>query len=148
MIKIRGKEYRICGTPDNKDAERLKTPHHNNLKKTKWWRKFDAKDERGKLAMLQERTHREYMGKNFYYLKRRVKKHKITGPCGVCGEKAYCQHHIIPIINGGLNILINRINICHNCHCKIHGWMIPVTPEEIKQLNIAFRNTVIERRIK
>ena len=54
------------------------------------------------------------------YTKRRGKKHPILKKCWVCKEKAFYQHHIIQIKNGGYDSGINRIPICKKCHTKIH----------------------------
>jgi 5-methylcytosine-specific restriction endonuclease McrA len=76
------------------------------------------------------------------YLRNRSKKFKPTGNCEVCGEKAYCQHHITPLYNGGTNQFMNRINICRNCHVEVHTWMIPDTPKEIRDMDISFSKTI------
>lgn len=44
--------------------------------------------------------------------------------CFVCWDKAQVRHHIIPLQNGGRNYKINIIGLCHNCHGKIHPWLI------------------------
>lgn len=40
--------------------------------------------------------------------------------CYVCGKKPTIAHHIIQIQNGGLNIKLNIIRLCRNCHSEIH----------------------------
>ena len=44
-------------------------------------------------------------------------------PCFVCGSRCEHRHHIIPLINGGINSSKNRIPLCRNCHIKVHPWM-------------------------
>lgn len=57
------------------------------------------------------------------YDKRRAKKHFTKKKCFVCKEKAYFQHHIILLINGGYDSGVNRIPICCICHEIIHPWL-------------------------
>jgi hypothetical protein len=58
------------------------------------------------------------------YFKRRSKKHSIHKRCFVCKEKrAFYQHHIVLLKNGGYDNGINRIPICENCHKEIHNWL-------------------------
>jgi hypothetical protein len=58
------------------------------------------------------------------YSKRRKAKHKTARKCFCCGNKAFYQHHIILLKNGGYDNGINRIPICHECHVLIHPWMM------------------------
>ena len=59
------------------------------------------------------------------YQKMREKKNKLTSKkCFVCGEKAYCMHHIVPLICGGTNRKRNLMPICKDCHKKIHSFMV------------------------
>ncbi len=58
------------------------------------------------------------------YKKLRAKKNYLTGEvCYICGEKAYCMHHIVPLCHGGNNDDRNLIPICLDCHNKIHPFM-------------------------
>ena len=57
------------------------------------------------------------------YLKNRARKHGIRKKCWVCGAKAFYQHHIILLKNGGFDNGINRIPICDGCHKEIHPWL-------------------------
>jgi len=58
------------------------------------------------------------------YFARRKKTHASTKHCFVCKyNKAFCQHHIILLKNGGYDTGINRIPICKSCHSEIHSWM-------------------------
>lgn len=64
--------------------------------------------------------------RKFYYYKtlRNAWVPKAKGLCVVCGKnKAYCQHHIVPLIKGGNNSDNNLIAICRSCHTKIHPFM-------------------------
>ena len=101
------------------------------IRKTKWWRRFNAADKQAKLEMLRKRCDCGVMGKTELYFYRRKKKHISDGPCEVCGGRANYKHHITPLISGGLNTNINMLNICENCHVEIHTWMVPSTPEYI-----------------
>lgn len=59
------------------------------------------------------------------YAKRRQKKHCSKKQCFVCNiNVARYQHHIILLINGGFDFMLNRIPICDECHLEIHPWMI------------------------
>ena len=41
--------------------------------------------------------------------------------CAACGAKANIElHHIIPLSAGGSNDYFNLINLCHDCHMKLH----------------------------
>ena len=58
------------------------------------------------------------------YNKLRIKKHPVRGKnCVVCGEKADCMHHILPLSCGGRNNKGNLIPVCNRCHIKIHPFM-------------------------
>lgn len=51
----------------------------------------------------------------------RLKEIKI---CEIClKNKAYCNHHIIMVKNGGTNSPYNLIPVCKSCHEEIHPWM-------------------------
>lgn len=48
----------------------------------------------------------------------------VSGNCEVCKKNiAYCKHHIVPLSRGGNNSDTNLINICLDCHKKIHPFM-------------------------
>jgi 5-methylcytosine-specific restriction endonuclease McrA len=32
-------------------------------------------------------------------------------------------HHIIPLNGGGVNIRLNLIPLCFDCHAEIHPWL-------------------------
>ena len=51
--------------------------------------------------------------------KRKVKK------CYFCGKPATSRHHIIPRRLGGKGMKDNRIDICSNCHTKLHAILDP-----------------------
>ena len=56
----------------------------------------------------------------FETMKRR-KEIVLTGVCSTCGKKTdTCFHHVLPIHAGGTNILTNIIEVCYDCHSKIH----------------------------
>lgn len=78
------------------------------------------------------------------YATRRGKKFSVHGKCWVCKENsAYCQHHIIPLKNGGDNHKSNRIFICEHCHAEIHPWLATTQIKMANQeLDRAFANTV------
>ena len=43
--------------------------------------------------------------------------------CACCSGRFQVIHHIIPIKNGGLNIVGNLVELCRMCHSKIHPWL-------------------------
>ena len=47
----------------------------------------------------------------------------VEGKCKVCGEKAECRHHIIPLSRGGHNHKKNVMLLCNQCHSEIHPWL-------------------------
>ncbi|MEW4281778.1 recombinase family protein [Priestia megaterium] len=47
---------------------------------------------------------------------------KLPKVCGNCGSTSDLQmHHIVPLINGGNNILSNITRLCTDCHSATHG---------------------------
>lgn len=38
-------------------------------------------------------------------------------------EKVFCNHHIIPLVHGGIAARKNTIVICHDCHALVHQWI-------------------------
>lgn len=50
-------------------------------------------------------------------------KNMFNFKCFACGDPCQHRHHIIPLINGGINSRLNRIPLCRNCHVSIHPWM-------------------------
>ena len=46
---------------------------------------------------------------------------KLLEPCVNCGRKSEQLHHIVPLIEGGTNKRSNVIQVCVDCHGKIHG---------------------------
>ena len=59
-----------------------------------------------------------------YEEKRKRKRRPQKSTCWVCRKKPYCQHHIILLRNGGFDTRNNRIDICEECHKKIHPWLL------------------------
>lgn len=60
------------------------------------------------------------------YIERRKQRFRPQGECAVCiMNPATCQHHIVMLKNGGSNRAWNRIQICDDCHSRIHDWLIP-----------------------
>ena len=42
--------------------------------------------------------------------------------CVNCGTDQNIEyHHIVPVANGGRNVLTNMVALCHECHLKAHG---------------------------
>lgn len=109
---------------------------------TKWWRRFLISSKDVRLDMLRARTDIKTGKKNPMYYIRRAKKMRPTGNCEVCGSPANCRHHISPLICGGTNQPANLINICYKCHCEVHTWMMPQIPEDIKEMDNAFRSII------
>src|SRR5262249_31776261 len=44
-------------------------------------------------------------------------------PCFICQNQSHHRHHLIPLVNGGINCKINRLPLCRDCHPKIHPWL-------------------------
>lgn len=44
----------------------------------------------------------------------------FTQECYVCRAKAEHWHHIVPISNGGWDVLKNLVPMCVSCHHKVH----------------------------
>lgn len=53
-------------------------------------------------------------------LKERVKE-KQNYKCGLCGRQGYDVHHIVRRSQGGMDIELNLIYVCRECHSKIHA---------------------------
>jgi hypothetical protein len=53
-------------------------------------------------------------------LKERVKE-KQGYKCGLCGRQGYDVHHIVRRSQGGMDIELNLIYVCRECHAKIHA---------------------------
>ena len=45
----------------------------------------------------------------------------LNKKCCNCGNDATCEHHIIPIVLGGRDILSNKCYLCDDCHRIIHN---------------------------
>ena len=46
-------------------------------------------------------------------------------PCAACGVRQNLHlHHIITILNGGVNTKTNLISVCKDCHGSIHGFPV------------------------
>ena len=74
------------------------------------------------------------------YWQRRKTKRVANGRCFVCGGDADYYHHIFSLQFNGRDKSWNRIQICHNCHCEIHEWMIPEEPDFILEMDREFKN--------
>lgn len=60
-------------------------------------------------------------------LTKKIQSKEIVKPlmCGCCGEEKNLElHHIIPISLGGNNDYYNLLYLCHNCHKKIHKYIL------------------------
>ncbi|MBZ4662790.1 MAG: hypothetical protein JG776_472 [Caloramator sp.] len=53
-------------------------------------------------------------------LKERVKE-KQGYRCGLCGRQGYDLHHIVRRSQGGMDIELNLIYVCRECHTQIHA---------------------------
>lgn len=60
-------------------------------------------------------------------------KHK----CINCGMEATEQHHVVPKSVGGNDIESNKVWVCSNCHCLIHGFNLTKRGERWKELQRA-----------
>lgn len=79
-----------------------------------------------RIDLLKTYANKEY-NYSFNYLSNRKARTKIkkTRNCSCCLRKNIdtITHHIIQIQNGGINIKKNLIEICRDCHSKIHPWL-------------------------
>jgi len=46
--------------------------------------------------------------------------------CYFCGKPATSRHHILPRRIGGNGLKNNKVDICDNCHKKLHSLLDPV----------------------
>ncbi|CAH0304748.1 HNH endonuclease [Priestia megaterium] len=47
---------------------------------------------------------------------------KLPKSCGNCGSESDLQiHHVVPLSNGGNNVLTNLTRLCNECHSATHG---------------------------
>lgn len=104
-----------------KESKKTKIKISNIVKKTK------TMSVQEKLDVFKEIANKDIFlnAKNTKrYRKFRDKKNKIKSTeCYICGGKAYCMHHIVPLISGGTNRKGNLIPVCECCHKKIHTFM-------------------------
>lgn len=83
-------------------------------------RKTDKLSKEEKLTFFKEIANKGFVY-NKDYEKCRSKINKLTSKkCYICGNTAYCMHHIIPLYSNGKNRKRNLIPICLNCHKFIH----------------------------
>ena len=99
-----------------------KTPFENNYILAYKY-KYGHKSKEEKMRQLISLAKIELPWSPQPYELRRNRKHRTRKPCQVCGEQAYCQHHIIQLQHGGYDNGINRIPICQECHEIIHPWL-------------------------
>ncbi len=78
---------------------------------------------------LPEAKNRKYKGRTNTVKERRIalyknrqqKKDNRPKACSTCGSRDNIElHHIIPLAAGGTNDYYNLINLCHDCHMKLH----------------------------
>ena len=103
----------------------------------KFWSKFkNMKRSEDRLALLRKMSD-VYIPNPLSYEKRR-KAHgyrKRKGPCKVCADFGFHNHHIIWVRNGGHNKSSNIILLCESCHRAIHPWLPSDLPldDDMKQ---------------
>ena len=44
-----------------------------------------------------------------------------THYCINCGKEAIEQHHVVPLVLGGNDIISNKVWLCSECHAIVHG---------------------------
>ena len=90
-------------------------------------KKMQKLSKEEKLEFFKEMANQNKTDKRFkvsrYKRMRKVKNKLTSNQCYICGEDAYCMHHIIPLIFGGNNRKGNLIPICKECHKQIHEFM-------------------------
>ena len=58
----------------------------------------------------------------FEHLKR-IHAYEIKGKCSICGKEEETElHHILPLGAGGTNVSGNIVEVCCECHSKIHNY--------------------------
>lgn len=58
---------------------------------------------------------------------KKVKKEKEGRVCWFCGSsKKLERHHVIPVSIGGKHLENNKVDICSDCHPKLHKLLDPV----------------------
>jgi len=74
--------------------------------------------------------------------------------CFFCGKTATSKHHIIPRRIGGSGKQNNKVDVCDNCHAKLHKLLDPVvdyllvylkdmqdkTPKPMNPIGFRYRN--------
>lgn len=76
-----------------------------------------------RLCYLQEKADGTRKQNHRYRNCRKTKIDCVGEECVVCGEPAYCWHHVVPLINGGTNSPKNLVPVCRDCHKIIHPYM-------------------------
>jgi len=104
--------------------------HKEKIELLHFWESF----EDGESTMEERLAALKYLAGIVYFHRKkslkRLRKHfnknyknMFNLTCFVCGEKCQHRHHIIPLVNGGINSKLNRVPLCRNCHISIHPWM-------------------------
>lgn len=84
---------------------------------------YDTESKIEEIKKLSEIKSKIKVSKKRYKSVRNKKNYLTEEKCFICGQPAYCMHHIIPISRGGDNSENNLKPICRNCHKKVHPFM-------------------------
>lgn len=82
---------------------------------------FGSSEER--LNILKEQAQAKHVYNKDYLLFRNFPIPLSSKKCIVCGGRAYCEHHVVPLACGGTNSASNTVPVCLACHKEIHPFM-------------------------
>jgi hypothetical protein len=58
-----------------------------------------------------------------------------TGYCSLCSIESDTHiHHIVPLAHGGANTKDNTIEVCIQCHCKLHKYKNGYLNKKLSQM--------------
>lgn len=142
MVKIYGKKYKVCATPDTKDLEntpviRIRPKHTTTVWDIVEGKTYSTKQSRSicrslKMNRLMTREIKLSLVKKLSkckgsskkpYKDARKKKHRPFGNCFICSNPANCKHHLFQLQHNGYAKEWNLINICDYCHAEVHPWL-------------------------
>lgn len=94
----------------------------------------------GRLQALRFMAMKQYKHKKIQSIYARRKKFNLNyeflkyfrNPCFSCGGKTLHRHHIVPLMNGGMNTHENIIGLCEWCHKEVHPHMKGLKSQELK----------------
>jgi 5-methylcytosine-specific restriction endonuclease McrA len=114
---------------ENKTTQRR--TYQNRILLEEFWSKAKARSQKTRMALLRDFACRvlvpdPFIGHDTGWMRRHYQKRRSSGfvrsirECWVCSYDAEDRHHIIPIKNGGRNIVTNIVALCKDCHRDVH----------------------------